>query len=75
MTFVITGTFENMERKQMQEEIEHLGGKVASSVSKKTNYLIAGEQAGSKLSKAQELTVKILDETEFRELLEKTKSL
>ena len=75
LTFVITGTFQNMERKQMQEEIEHLGGKVASSVSKKTNYLIAGEQAGSKLSKAQELNVKILDETEFRELLEKTKSL
>ena len=64
-----------MERKQIQEEIERLGGKVSSSVSKKTNYLIAGDQAGSKLSKAQDLDVQILDETEFRELLEKTKSL
>lgn len=75
ITFVITGTFQNMERKQIQEEIERLGGKVSSSVSKKTNYLIAGDQAGSKLSKAQDLDVQILDETEFRELLEKTKSL
>ncbi|MBP7319582.1 MAG: NAD-dependent DNA ligase LigA [Lachnospiraceae bacterium] len=75
VTFVITGTFQTMERKNIQEVIEQLGGKVASAVSKKTNYLIAGEQAGSKLSKAQELGVQILDETEFIELLEKTKTL
>ncbi len=75
VTFVITGTFQTMERKNIQEVIEQLGGKVASAVSKKTNYLIAGEQAGSKLSKAPELGVQILDETEFIELLEKTKTL
>lgn len=75
LTFVITGTFQTLERKNIQEEIEQFGGKVASAVSKKTNYLIAGEQAGSKLSKAQELGVQILDETEFIELLEKTKTL
>lgn len=69
---MITGTFQTMERKNIQEVIEQLGGKVASAVSK-TNYLIAGEQAGSKLSKAQELGVQILDETEFIELLEKNK--
>ena len=75
ITFVITGTFQQFERKAIQEEIEQLGGKVAGSVSKKTNYLIAGEQAGSKLAKAQELGITILNETDLIELLEKTKTL
>lgn len=75
LSFVITGTFQNKERKQIQEEIEDLGGKVSGAVSKKTRYLIAGEQAGSKLAKAQELGIEILGEEEFIELLEKTKSL
>ena len=51
------------------EIIEKLGGKVSSSVSKKTNYVLAGEEAGSKLTKAQELGVSIINETEFMEMV------
>jgi DNA ligase (NAD+) len=70
LTFVITGTLPNMERKEAAKLIETQGGKVSSSVSKKTNYLLAGENAGSKLTKAQTLGVEILDEMRFMELLE-----
>lgn len=69
ITFVLTGSLENYTREQAGEIIEKLGGKVSSSVSKKTSYVIAGEEAGSKLTKAQELGVTILNETEFMEMV------
>lgn len=68
-TFVLTGSLENYTREQAGEIIEKLGGKVSSSVSKKTNYVLAGEEAGSKLTKAQELGVSIINETEFMEMV------
>lgn len=68
-TCVITGTLSGMTREQAQEKILALGGKVSGSVSKKTDYLIAGAEAGSKLVKAEALGVKILDEPEFLRLL------
>ena len=68
--FVLTGTMVAMDRKTAQEKIESLGGKASSSVSKKTNYVIAGENAGSKLTKAEELGITILSEDEFLRLLE-----
>ena len=69
-TFVLTGTMVAMDRKTAQEKIESLGGKASSSVSKKTNYVVAGENAGSKLTKAEELGITILNEDEFLRLLE-----
>lgn len=70
MTFVITGTLPGMDRKEAQALVEANGGKVSGSVSKKTTYLLAGENAGSKLTKAQELGTNIIDETEFRKMME-----
>ncbi len=67
-TFVLTGTLPNYTREQAKEIIESLGGKVSSSVSKKTSYVLAGEEAGSKLTKAQALGVPILTEAEFLEM-------
>ena len=67
--FVITGTFDQFSRKELTEKIESLGGKVSGSVSKKTDYLIAGEAAGSKLDKAKSLGVLILNEQEANKLL------
>jgi DNA ligase (NAD+) len=64
-TFVLTGTLPTMTREVASAKIEGLGGKVTSSVSKKTDYVLAGEDAGSKLEKAQKLGVKILDEADF----------
>jgi len=75
VTFVVTGTFETLDRKDIQEQIEKMGGKVSSSVSKKTNFVIAGEQAGSKLTKATELGIQIIDEQDFIEMLENSKLL
>ncbi len=69
LTFVITGTLPNMGRKEAAELIEKNGGKVSSSVSKKTSYLLAGEEAGSKLTKAQNLGINIIDEESFMKLL------
>lgn len=69
MTFVVTGTLPTLSRKQASEIIEKHGGKVAGSVSKKTNYLLAGENAGSKLVKAQSLNVKIIDEESLLEMV------
>lgn len=69
LTFVITGTLPTMGRKEAQELIEKNGGKVSGSVSKKTSYLLAGEEAGSKLAKAQSLGVEVLSEEEFIKLL------
>ena len=64
-TFVLTGTLPTLTREEATTKIEALGGKVTGSVSKKTDYVLAGAEAGSKLTKAQELGVKILDEAEF----------
>ena len=69
MTFVLTGTLSHFTRTEAGEQIERLGGKVSSSVSKKTTYLIAGEDGGSKLTKAQSLGVPILNEEDFLKLL------
>ncbi len=67
--FVLTGTLNSLTRDEAKELIESAGGKVASSISKKTDYLVSGEKAGSKLKKAQDLGVKIINENEFRLLL------
>jgi DNA ligase (NAD+) len=68
-TFVLTGTLNSFPRESASEKIIALGGKVASSVSKHTDYLIAGEKAGSKFDKAKSLGIKILSENEFLSLL------
>jgi DNA ligase (NAD+) len=68
-TFVITGTLSSMSRDEAKEKIRALGGDISESVSVKTSYLLAGENAGSKLGKAQKLNVKILNEKEFLELI------
>lgn len=65
MTFVLTGTLPNYTRQEASAIIENLGGKVSSSVSKKTTFVLAGEEAGSKLTKAENLGVKIIDEETF----------
>ncbi|PJC41032.1 MAG: NAD-dependent DNA ligase LigA, partial [Parcubacteria group bacterium CG_4_9_14_0_2_um_filter_41_8] len=70
-TFVLTGTLDNLTRDEAKQKIRLLGGDVSSSVSKQTNYLVAGESAGSKLEKAEKLNVKIIDEKEFLGLLDK----
>jgi DNA ligase (NAD+) len=69
-TFVLTGTLAHYTRTEASELIKERGGKVAGSVSKKTDYLLAGEEAGSKLDKAKELEVEILSEVEFKKLLD-----
>ena len=68
-TFVLTGTLGSMTREEAKEKIQALGGHVAESVSKKTAALIAGVDAGSKLEKAKELKVKILDEKQFLQII------
>jgi DNA ligase (NAD+) len=68
-TVVATGSLQNYSRTEIKDKLESLGAKVAGSVSKKTDYVIAGEAAGSKLTKAQELGVKVLSEEEFEDLL------
>jgi DNA ligase (NAD+) len=68
-TFVLTGTLEKYKREEAKEIIESLGGKVSSSVSKNTDYLLAGTEAGSKLAKAKELGVKVIDENEFEKMV------
>ena len=69
MTFVLTGSLENYTRDEASKIIEDYGGKVSSSVSKKTSYVLAGEEAGSKLTKAQELGVTIITEIEFEKMV------
>jgi len=68
-TFVLTGTLPTMTREEASKKIEALGGHVSGSVSKKTDYVLAGNEAGSKLDKAKELGVKIIDEAEFKKML------
>jgi DNA ligase (NAD+) len=67
---VLTGTFPTLSRDQAKDLLEAAGAKVAGSVSKKTSYVVAGAEAGSKLDKARELGVAILDENGLKELLD-----
>ncbi len=69
LTFVLTGTLPTLSREEAKEKIEAAGGKVSGSVSKKTSYVVAGEDAGSKLDKAQQLDIPILDENGLLQLL------
>ncbi|MGB6309465.1 MAG: NAD-dependent DNA ligase LigA, partial [Steroidobacteraceae bacterium] len=70
-TFVLTGTLQAMTREAAAEAIVRLGGKVSGSVSKKTHYVVAGAEAGSKLAKAEQLGIAVLDEAAFLELLKR----
>jgi DNA ligase (NAD+) len=69
-TFVFTGTLESMTRPEAEALVKRLGGKAASSVSAKTDYLVAGEAAGSKLEKARRLKVDVLDEGQFQAIVD-----
>ena len=73
-TFVVTGTLDNYSRDQAHSLIKELGGSAVSSVSKKTNYLLAGANAGSKLSKAQSLDIPVIDEATFAQMVEEARS-
>ena len=70
MTFVLTGALEEFTRDQASDIIEKFGGKTSGSVSKKTTYVLAGEDAGSKLTKAQSLGVTVISEAEFKEMIQ-----
>ena len=68
-TFVLTGTLPTLSRNEASEMIKEQGGKVSSSVSKKTDFVLAGEEAGSKLTKAEELGITVIDEEIFFKML------
>jgi DNA ligase (NAD+) len=70
LTFVLTGTLESLGREEAEDALRALGAKASGSVSKKTSYLVAGRDAGSKLRKAEELGVAVLDEAALRRILE-----
>jgi NAD-dependent DNA ligase len=72
-TIVVTGSLKNFTRSQIEQFIKDNGGKVSSSVSKNTSFVVAGEDAGSKLDKARQLQVKVIDENEFLQLIKKSK--
>ncbi len=67
--FVLTGSLEKYSRKEAESIIEKYGGKTSSSVSKKTDYVLAGEDSGSKLTKANELGVKVISESDFENMI------
>ena len=71
LTFVLTGTLPTLTRDEAKQRIEAAGGKTAGSVSKKTSYVVAGEEAGSKLDKASELKIPVIDEAALMKLLER----
>ena len=73
-TFVLTGTLASLSRDEAKERLEALGAKVSGSVSKKTSFVVAGEAAGSKLDKAQELGVAVWDEAQLLALLARHES-
>jgi DNA ligase (NAD+) len=73
-TIVVTGTLTNFSRQQAEEAIRHAGGKASSSVSKKTDFVLAGRDPGSKLEKAQKLRVTVINEEQFLEMLGKESS-
>lgn len=68
-TFVLTGALTSFSREQASEIIEKFGGKTSGSVSKKTDYVLAGEDAGSKLKKAQELGIEVISEEDFKKMI------
>jgi DNA ligase (NAD+) len=70
-TFVLTGTLSTVTRDEAKALLENLGATVAGSVSKNTDYVVAGEKAGSKLSKAEQLGIQILDENQFLDFIKK----
>ena len=69
MKLVLTGTLTTLKRNDAKEMIEQRGGKATSSVSKSTSFVLAGEEAGSKLTKANELGIKVIDEDKFLQLI------
>lgn len=71
MTIVVTGSLDTLKREEVKQLIEKFGGKAAGSVSKKTSLVVAGKDAGSKLAKANELGIKVIDESEFLKMVEK----
>ena len=71
LTFVLTGTLPNLSREEAKNRIEAAGGKVTGTVSKKTDYVVAGSDAGSKLDKAQELGIKIANEEQLLDLIQR----
>ena len=74
MTFVITGSFTGQSRDELSALIESLGGKVTNSVSKKTSYLLVGQNPGSKLDQARELGVSTIDQAAFEQLIKADQS-
>ena len=71
LSFVFTGTLKTIKRAEAKNHVEMNGGRVSSSVSRNTNYLVAGESSGSKLKKATDLNIKIIDELQFLEMIDR----